>query len=354
MMTLATFCNKALLFVLMMLGAIVPAMAHSIIQTPNKSHENQSIAHKGLHSKASPDDGKYHVGNLNQLITDYSLTGNDALIPVAWRLLTPKLQGKASPDSLLQAAWLAQAEHKFTQARKYLQRVLQIQPRNGQAWLLEASIALVSGDKMAARHACRQLVLTVSPVAAISCNARLSESQKEKTSAYAKLKSLSSITLKPRLHAWVIATLASLAYDLHYWQEAAALNQQAVNIFPSIQNRATLMDVFIQQQRYADILKHVSEDETTPALAVRRLFARKALGLPIQSAVQAMDKRFHHWIADKDFLHAREMAFFYLSIFDDPKQAYWLASENLKNQREKEDMALFEAAKLAIGKRSVH
>ena len=55
------------------------------------------------------------------------------------------------------------------------------------------------------------------------------------------------------------------------------------------------------------------------------------------------------WIAAEDWLHAREMARFYLDVVERPALARQLAEVNIKLQREPEDIRLFERTRATRG-----
>ncbi len=326
------------------------------------------------------------VKDVNVLIRQYSLTGDDHLIEQGWKVLSEKgfirkkahSQGKANKSSSaayvtaqhwLQAAWLAQAEHQFDTAREYVKQALRLEPQNAQAWLLEASIATVQGNADTAAKACQRVALTVSPIVTVACKARLAKTQGEKKIAYQKLTALSELTVSfkadmlkektlkgksskektlnkgdAELTAWVNSVTADLALSLNNITAAKKLYRESMDTFPSVQVRASYVDALLSEKKYENVVAFVAADEETPALSVRRLLAEKKLHRNIHRRVHKMDHLFSDWIAEKDFKHAREMAIFYLEIADNKPLAYELALENIKVQREEEDILLLKRA----------
>ncbi len=53
-----------------------------------------------------------------------------------------------------------------------------------------------------------------------------------------------------------------------------------------------------------------------------------------------VEQEFQVWIANEDWLHAREMARFYIDVFDEPVLARRLALINISLQQEPEDQRL--------------
>ena len=105
------------------------ANAHSVTEKATTSHGSTHTAQSLPITQSTPIAKSTPTSNnVNQLIKQYSLTGNDELIDRGWKILKPQLfeekvfeekaferKGQAlTPNILLHAAWLAQAEHRFT------------------------------------------------------------------------------------------------------------------------------------------------------------------------------------------------------------------------------------------------
>lgn len=327
-----TYCKSfglALVLALTSVNANTHSVNHKAISVLSKKHG---------HDKA---ENKY--SNIDKLIREHSLSGDDHLIEKGW-MIWRSLPVK-TPKELLQGAWLAQAEHRFTYARKLVAQALAFSPNNPQAWLLEASIANIQGDKKSAQYACRQVAVTVSMFASVTCHAKLAKSNEEIKKAY---DTLSQLLLLPMDHidkefqAWIYSTTADLAKSLEYLSDAERLFSKAMAILPSVQNRTAYMDILLNKKQYHKVLTLIPEGEPTPALSMRRLLAQKALDIDIEEKVQKLDHLFKHWLSKKDFRHAREMALFYLDIVNDVKLAYELARKNIAIQKEVEDRDLLE------------
>lgn len=283
----------------------------------------------------------------DELIQQYSRTGDDSLLDTA-RLRVESGPDAGSPDALLQLAWLAQAEHRFSDARELLAQVLARQPGNGQAWLLEASVAQVGGARAAARSACAHVASSVSPDAAMTCFAQLAHTAAERKAAYVRLLALDVRDTDPRLRAWRWSVRAELAWEMGELGAAERDFHRAVAAVPAVQTRARLMDLLLEQQRCDEASQLAAVNEPVPALAVRQLLAQKCRGEDIGERAAAVHALFQQWLAAGDYRHAREMAMFYLDIRQDPDLAYHVAIENVKLQRESEDLALLHRATQAI------
>lgn len=322
------------------------ATALALVSTSANAH---SVNHKAtIHHKAHVAEPSYkhktHDENphkrIDGLIRQYSLTGDDHLIEKGWALWHALPQ--KTPEVLLQGAWLAQAEHQFDDARKWIAKALAHSPNNAQAWLLQASIALLQGDTQAATQACRQVASRVSAIVSISCQAKLARTDKQKQKAYKVLTQLIHLPMDKDIQPWVYATTADLAKALGDLPAAENWYKQAVSLQPSVQNRAAYAEILLAQKHHQKVLKFIDKGEHTPALKLRRLLAQHALGQNINEEIDAIDRLFKTWIAQNDVKHAREMAHFYLALGNDIPLAYELAKKNIAIQKEIEDIALLE------------
>ncbi len=330
-----TCCSKALVVALCLLANI--ATAHSV--------------HGGRNHELLDSNSEGTQDSVDNLIQRYSLTGNDELLERGWALIDAELKS-AQPRSrtLLSAAWLAQASHQFPLAQEFLGSILQVEPTNGQAWMLMASTAMAQGDSRSARAACRQLVLTVSPIVALACSARLLTVTAEQQLAYEKLSRIPVHSLETSLQSWVYSILGDLAASLKNWPASVEWYELSIARYPAVQTRAALLDSLLAQNHHKEVLTAVDASNPVPALAVRRLLAEKSLGVDVAATKQLLDERFSQWIEAGDYRHAREMALFYLEIAEQPKIAYQLASKNATLQKEKEDWTLLARTELALAK----
>ena len=327
------------------LGLSFNGLAHKVDSAASPS------AHHSSNSPSAPlHDVSLHQGHeqvamtqaqLEALIKQYSLTGNDAVLAEAWLPIAASLQADSpKTQDLLNAAWIAQAEHKFKQSLSYIDKVIDQQPNSPPAWMLKAAIHTVLGEVPQAQLACQKTALLISPVVSIACQARLAETSDERNSAFKTMASLADANLAGEYNPWIYSVAADLAASLNHLEQARRWYQKSIATFPSVQVRAAYADLLLTNQQYAVVLELVPEQNTTPALRIRRLLAAQALGRDVAAEVSAIDTLFRQWIAQSDFRHAREMAIFFLELADDPVTAHQLAQENIKFQAEPEDRKL--------------
>lgn len=365
MPTLATCCKLlcGLALVFIMSHGHAHSLGHDEHHKPHASDARPEPPPAGSDTQTAEVPAKESV---DSLITRYALTGNDELIDRGWSLLGSGFeQGvsgserTATPDQWLQAAWLAQAEHRFELARSYLDKVLALRPRHAQAWMLKAAVATVEADYDGARYACRQVSLSVAPVVALACQLRVAQDAEQRALLLNRVSRLSLKSLDTETRAWVWSVRGDALMQSGELDQAITAYQHSVDLKSSVQARASLADALMDKQQYAKAMALLNADRHVPALGVRYLMAAreadKGHGAHHHAtAIAHLHELFSTWIARQDFRHAREMAMFYVSVKPDPKLAHVLATENYRYQREPEDLALLNgtASRLAL-KRSL-
>jgi len=68
----------------------------------------------------------------------------------------------------------------------------------------------------------------------------------------------------------------------------------------------------------------------------------------LESVLAQVQSEFNIWIANKDWLHAREMTRFFIDVVDRPDRARRLALINVSLQREPEDLRLEKRTRLPV------
>ena len=282
---------------------------------------------------------------VGQLIRRFRESGQDSYLDTAWTVIEPQLDVKRpAPGLLVDAAMLAQSRHDFVLALELLDRALEQHSQMPQAWLVRAAIELVRGNTDEARHACRQLRGS-SALVAVSCHARVAiargDSKRALRQLTAVLTHIEADGTDSGQLAWSLSVAGDAAVNLDP-ERAVLLYRRSLELAESAQVRSALVDVLLRLDRLADADSALSAGSTALPLAVRRLIVARREGRDSESAAEIarVDHRFRHWIAHGDWLHAREMARFYLDVLPRPELARKLALKNLELQREPEDQRL--------------
>ncbi len=301
-----------------------------------------ATAHEVPHDHHGPS--AVGAGSVREHLTAFRRTGDDSHLDRAWSMLEPALvAGTDDPHVLVEAAMVAQSQHDFDKALALVNQALSIAGNNDQAWLLGATIHLVRGDVDLAERACGEL-RQVPMLMVITCRARVSVARGDHAEPLrqltALLESRAAASLNPDWLAWSFSVAGDAAAPIDPSQ-AVVLYEQSLRAAESTQVRAALVDVLLTQNRLADADAVLDSGSDALPLAIRRMIVAKRVGRDSAApGIAAADHEFRHWIAEGDWLHAREMARFYLDVVQRPALARRLAEINLATQREPEDLLL--------------
>ncbi|MEO0996099.1 MAG: hypothetical protein AAFX58_01155 [Pseudomonadota bacterium] len=306
-----------------------------------------AFAHEAHRHEPERHDPPAVTASPLELVERFRQSGDDRHLEAAWKSITPALErpDTATAERLLEAAFVAQALHRFDTALALTDRALAHNAGNDQAWLLRASIALVRGDTKAARAACRRLTRAAVVVIA-ACHARGTEEVRQQRLSLQRLDALlatpAAAHLAPRVRAWVLSVAGDLAAGLADTAAAVERYSASLALAERAQVRSALVDVLLRAGRLRRAEAVLSEGSAALPLTIRRYIVARRQGRfdDVRADVAATDREFRRWIDAGDWLHAREMARFYLDVLDDPALAGRLARANLAVQREPEDRLL--------------
>lgn len=258
---------------------------------------------------------------------------------------------ESATGSLLDKAMAAQAHHDFSGALSFVNAALAAAPYDDRAWLLRASLHLIRGEIDEAAASCRGLRRS-SPLIVVTCHANVARSTGEVESIRHKLDRLIEINdsrrIEPQTFAWSLGVAGDLAVAAGEPDRAAQYFRRSLDFVDNPQVRASLVEIFIAQDRLSDAQRLLDEGESSLTLVVQELIIRKSLNDDIEADIARLDRRFRYWIGHDDYEHAREMARFYLDVVGDVVQAHALAQINANLQHEPEDHWLAYRAAAAV------
>ena len=185
----------------------------------------------------------------------------------------------------------------------------------------------------------------VPAVVALTCRARVSiargESEKALRQMTAVLTHVHEDEAGADRLAWSFSVAGDAAASLDPLR-AASLYRNSLAYAESTQVRAALVDVLLRAGQIDRARAALDSGSGALPLAVRRMIVARREGREAELAreIAETDSRFRQWIGDEDWLHAREMARFYLDVLPRPALARRLAEHNLTLQREPEDLLL--------------
>ena len=296
------------------------------------------------------------VDGIKALLQQARKTGDQRPLGQALLLLN-RVPAPNAEIRLLRANTL-QALHRFEPALDELRQVLQQEPTNAQAWMLQASLQNVRGDYKAAQLACRQLLNKVPALLSGSCSANVLARTGQPQRAYDLLERL-YIQMAPALNDTHIlhyaqVSLAEIAEQLglpaaEWWAQAREL--YPLDVYTRI---GATRDAF-QRGAYADVIAMTENATDIDALALLRARALQQLDQPeARPLQQQLLQRVDSARARDDTLHARDQAAILLDLVQRPDEALSLAQLNWQQQREPEDTALLLRAALAAQRHDIY
>ena len=154
--------------------------------------------------------------------------------------------------------------------------------------------------------------------------------------------------LPPDVLAWSYSVAGDLAVAAGEPQEAVELYQHSLRLAERTQVRAALVDVLLNEAEFEDAWQTLDAGAPALPLLVRRLIVARQLERmnELGSVLAKVQNEFDLWIANEDWLHAREMTRFFIDVVDRPDLARRLALINVSLQREPEDLRLEKRTRL--------
>ena len=259
------------------------------------------------------------------------------------------------PEVLLLRAAIRQSRHEFDLALQDLSRLLEKDPRDPRAWLMQAVIFIVRADHRAARQACEALARLRRAFLAFSCMGSLASLSGQAEGGYGLL-----VLAKGQSHGATPAErvrletlLGKTAERMGDRQRAEAHFQEARRLGP---HDAYLLgayaDFLLDQGRAGEVVALLREETRVDGLLLRLTLAEREIGAPGRDAhVEELRARFAASRQRGDSLHQGEEARFLLHLVDQPQAALTLAQANWAVQREPRDARILLEAALAAARR---
>ena len=268
--------------------------------------------------------------------------------------LAPWPDPQTAPDEvLLLQATLDQHLHDFDAAVAKLERLVARRPRDAQAWLTLATLRRVQGRFDDSDRACARLAASGAAWHAAACRAENDGLRGRFDVARAEFERLlATASLEPSMRHWLWVSRAELEQRAGDARAAERAWQAALREERSAYALIGLADQWIAEGRPADALALLANEPRNDAVLLRRAIA----GVAARAAGAAQDVReMRERIAQAaervgaPAFHAREQAMFALRVDGQAAQAWHLARENARRQREAPDLLLLAQAARAVG-----
>ncbi len=298
---------------------------------------------------ANPDDAESLIALASGYLRIGRETADPRYISYAEAALNGWVQRPDPPAAILVLAATAQQSlHRFDAALALLDRALQIDPANGQAWLTKATILQVRGEFDAARAACGQTLRTAGQLIAVTCVASVNSMTGRLAASYAALRQVyaDDARLPLAVRTWVLGQLGDLAERLGDPAAAEQYFTTALELAPEdVYLQAAYADLLLTQSRYDAVLRLLRGDEALDNLLLRLAIAGHRFNSGETTEWrQQFEARYLAARRDGDLTHLREHARFLLEVRQEPREALRLAEQNWALQREPADVRIYAAA----------
>ncbi|QDT67469.1 hypothetical protein MalM25_03680 [Planctomycetes bacterium MalM25] len=250
-------------------------------------------------------------------------------------------QPSPSAPILRVRAKLKETDHDFPAALVDLDRLLQKEPSDQQAWVEVANIRRVVGDYDLASEACDHLGGADESIPALAARVPLMAVTGEAEAAYLLLGEQRPRVEKqlPGLVPWLLTMRAEIARALGRPAAAEKHYQAAYEADPSSSYlRRAYADFLLDGDRPDEVTDLLGDDRRDNGLLLRAAVAAKRCGAPnTMELSDTLRNRFAETRLRGDLPHGRYEARFELEFGDDPRRALELALANWARQKELRD-----------------
>lgn len=248
----------------------------------------------------------------------------------------------APAETLILMATSLQSLHRFAEAQSLLERALQLDPRNAQAWLTKATLSQVRGDFDAAGSACKQLIGITDHTIALACIATAQSVQGKLESSYRALQRVvqNNARIDGSIRSWLIGQLGEMAVRLGDSDAAERHFAAALRANPDdAYIKGELADLYLRQSRPDAVVALLKGTEAQDALLLRLAIAEKHLGGTRWAFLY--EARYRDALRDGDSIHLREHARYLLEVRGDAMASLQAAERNWQVQREPADIRIY-------------
>jgi tetratricopeptide (TPR) repeat protein len=280
--------------------------------------------------------------------------GDPRFLGYAEGVLAPWWSERRPPAPvLLLRATLLQSRHRFDDALRDLDRLLESEPGNAQGLLTRATVLRVQGRYAEAAHSCEGLRGISSDFIAALCSEAVRGMSGGLPAAARALDAMAAASAAeaPGVRTWYRAERAEMAERLG--DDAAALEGYRAAIAGDPDDpllRAAAADLLLRLARPDEALQWAGEEPVAEVLMLRTALASRALGHPradLEAKLADSHAAAHRRNED---VHLREEARFALEVLGDSRRALQLAQRNWTVQHEPADVLILQAAARAAGR----
>lgn len=322
-------------------ASFIPTDDQQILETlPNDSPVPRYLSAADFVS----DTGTTNLAETSQLLERAYLQGDPRALGQARAQLDQTTD--QSVETLMLQARALQSDHKFTEAKDLLKKILSQDATHPDALLTLSSLLVAQGQFKEAMSYCEKLNDPALRVYELACAAQIQSMTGQLTPVKQTLNGLAALApgLDPSTARWIYLIQADAALRSRdatlAKQVFAVMDDQTV---PALMARADWLLSTGQYEQVQDLLQeHTDKD----ALLLRLITAQMKLGDPkAEQNLALMEERIEVWQIRQETAHMREQATYAL-LANQVDSALELAQENWQQQRETADIVLYATAAL--------
>lgn len=286
--------------------------------------------------------------------------GKSQQYDLAQGVLAVHLQQSTNPDLWYLWAQIKQHQHLFTAADQQLLRIFNQNPDHVAARLMASRLALLQRDQVTAKQHCQALIGHTDIITTHICLLEVSSYEGRLDNSFSVLSALIERQPLPESHqTWVTLMLVDMAMRKNNPMAA----ERYLNKYPAFDDSSYLSswsDVMLANQKAQSVMNKLSELIRSDLILEDGLMLR--LALAEQQLNQQSNQARFHWIEQLEqrialraergeFLHASEMARYYLFLQPNADQAKYWANLNWQIAKEHQDeLLLLQAKNLKVRK----
>jgi lipopolysaccharide biosynthesis regulator YciM len=259
-----------------------------------------------------------------------------------------------NPLYLYQLARVQQYEHEFDLALENLGKLLEVDPKNQNAWLLKANIYLTQSRYEKAQQACKAIAGLSDPLVLTACLMEVGGYNGDLQKSYDILSRIATarITKGDTVAVWLSQILAEQSLRLGdvskalEWLLYVSLDRAPLSLV------VLWADIMLAKGEYQALFDELSiilraNDTYDDALLLRVVTAEKQLGsarwlIPLEKQIALRIQR-------QDFYHAADLARYFIDIKPNAEKAKYWADVNWQRAKLYEDKQLLERANAMVG-----
>jgi tetratricopeptide (TPR) repeat protein len=267
-------------------------------------------------------------------------------------LLQPWWQDEDPPsDVLLLRALILQNRHEFDGALRDLDKLLEHQPDQGEAWLARAVILQVQARYAEAQQSCAALINFDDTLLAATCLSQVGSLMGHGLESYRFLsESLQEAKgISPEQRQWTLTVLAEMAGRLDKNEDSDRYFIEALDVRrPTAYLLGVYADFLLDRNRYEEVVKLLAGHIRIDALLLRLALAKQQLAAgDLPELIGTLQARFAAGRLRQENLHQGDEARFALHLLKQPDKALTLAQANWRLQKEPKDARILLEAAIA-------